>query len=204
MHSETIPPSSASFPMSCGRRAVPVRMAPSRCWRGCFPAATGASSHTGFRSASATSSARFSAPLRKSRHPRTALHRRCLRYFVGYIPSGYAPSSRLSLAGQDPPGCWRYFRAGAHVKVAAIVGPTAAGKTELSVEVAERLDAEIVSVDSMQIYRGMDIGTATPRDDIRARVEHHLIDVRDPSHELTVSEYQQLGRAAIEEISARG
>ncbi len=86
----------------------------------------------------------------------------------------------------------------------AIVGPTAVGKTELSVEVAQRLGAEIVSVDSMQIYRGMNIGTAKPGQDILDAVPHHLIDVCDPDHNVTVAEFQQLARAAIADISDRG
>jgi tRNA dimethylallyltransferase len=89
-------------------------------------------------------------------------------------------------------------------KVAALVGPTAAGKTAVSLRVAELLDAEIVSVDSMQVYRGMDVGTAKPSAAEMQRVPHHLVDLRDPSYELTVAEYQQLGRAAIEEIARRG
>lgn len=90
------------------------------------------------------------------------------------------------------------------VKVAAIVGPTAVGKTETSLRVAEALDAEIVSVDSMQIYRGMDIGTDKPTLDMLERVPHHLIDLRDPDHELTVAEYRDLARAAIVGIAERG
>ncbi|MDQ4126273.1 MAG: tRNA (adenosine(37)-N6)-dimethylallyltransferase MiaA, partial [Actinomycetota bacterium] len=90
------------------------------------------------------------------------------------------------------------------MKVAAIVGPTAVGKTEVSLRVAESLDAEIVSVDSMQVYRGMDVGTAKPSPAERERVPHHLIDLCDPGHELTVAEFQELGRAAIAEISERG
>lgn len=88
--------------------------------------------------------------------------------------------------------------------IAALVGPTAAGKTEVSIEVAERLGAEIVSLDSMQIYRGMDIGTATPSLELRARVPHHLIDELDPSHPLTAKEFQQRARAAIAGIGSRG
>ena len=90
------------------------------------------------------------------------------------------------------------------LRVAAIVGPTAVGKTELSLEVAERLDAEIVSVDSMQIYVGMDIGTAKVGKAERARVPHHLLDLRSPDHELTVAEFQDLARAAIDDIAERG
>lgn len=89
-------------------------------------------------------------------------------------------------------------------KVAAIVGPTAVGKTEVSLDVAERLGAEIVSIDSMQIYRGMDIGTAKADDEQRARVPHHLLDVKEPSDPLTVADYQELARSAIEDISSRG
>jgi tRNA dimethylallyltransferase len=94
--------------------------------------------------------------------------------------------------------------AAARVKVAAIVGPTAAGKSEVAVVVAEQLGAEIVSVDSMQIYRGLDAGTAKPSAGLRGRVPHHLIDVLDPSHGLTVAEYQGLARAAVADIAARG
>lgn len=89
-------------------------------------------------------------------------------------------------------------------KVAAIVGPTAVGKTEVSLEVAERLGAEIVSVDSMQIYKGMDIGTAKADDDERSRVTHHLLDLKDPADPLSIADYQELARTAIEDISSRG
>ena len=89
-------------------------------------------------------------------------------------------------------------------RVLAIVGPTAAGKTALALEVAGALEAEIVSVDSMQIYRGMDIGTDKATAEMRALVPHHLIDLMDPGHPLTVSEYQELGRSAIEDIAGRG
>lgn len=89
-------------------------------------------------------------------------------------------------------------------KVAAIVGPTAVGKTEVSLQVAEQLGAEIVSVDSMQVYRGMEIGTAKATAEQRARVPHHLLDIFDPDHDVTVSEFQTLARAAIDDITGRG
>lgn len=89
-------------------------------------------------------------------------------------------------------------------KVAAIVGPTAVGKTDVSVDIARALDAEIVSVDSMQVYRGMDAGTAKPGPDARAAVAHHLIDIAEASHDVTVAEFQDAGRRAIEDIAARG
>lgn len=88
--------------------------------------------------------------------------------------------------------------------VAAIVGPTAVGKTEVSLLVAERLGAEVVSVDSMQIYRRMDIGTAKPSQQERDRVPHHVVDLWEPSEELSVAEYQRLARTAIADIASRG
>jgi tRNA dimethylallyltransferase len=89
-------------------------------------------------------------------------------------------------------------------KVLGLVGPTAAGKTELALRIAEDLDAEIVSVDSMQVYRGMDIGTAKPGPAERARVAHHMLDLFDPPHDVTVAEFQQSARAAIADIETRG
>jgi tRNA dimethylallyltransferase len=90
------------------------------------------------------------------------------------------------------------------IRVVAIVGATAVGKTELSLRVAEKLGTEIVSVDSMQVYRGMDIGTAKPDAEMRARVPHHMLDLFDPSHDVAVSEFQEGARSAIQDITARG
>ncbi len=89
-------------------------------------------------------------------------------------------------------------------KVAAIVGPTAVGKSSIALQVAEEVGAEIVSIDSMQIYRGMDIGTDKATPEMRARVPHHLIDQKDPSEDVTVAEFQRLARQAIEDVSQRG
>ena len=86
----------------------------------------------------------------------------------------------------------------------AILGPTASGKSALAMRVAERLGGEIVSADSRQVYRGMDIGTAKPTAEERARVRHHLIDVVDPGERYDVLRYQREGRAALTEIRARG
>lgn len=88
-------------------------------------------------------------------------------------------------------------------RVVAIVGPTAVGKTDLSLRLAETFGAEIVSVDSMQVYRGMDVGTAKPTTAMRDQVPHHLLDVFEPAHDVTVSEFQELGRRAIDDIAAR-
>ena len=85
-----------------------------------------------------------------------------------------------------------------------IVGPTGVGKTALALDLAERLNGEIVSADSRQIYRGMDIGTGKPTPDQLARVPHHLIDRVDPDQAYTLAEYQAAAYAAIDDIFARG
>ena len=87
----------------------------------------------------------------------------------------------------------------------AIVGPTASGKSALALEVARAFnDVEIVSVDSMQVYRGLDIGTAKPTAGERAEVPHHLIDVADPGEEWSVARFQLEARAAVSDIERRG
>jgi tRNA dimethylallyltransferase len=88
--------------------------------------------------------------------------------------------------------------------VIAIVGPTASGKSALAMRVAERLGGEIVSADSRQVYRHMDIGTAKPTADERKRVPHHLIDVADPGERYDVLRYQRDARAALVAIRGRG
>jgi tRNA dimethylallyltransferase len=88
--------------------------------------------------------------------------------------------------------------------VIAIVGPTASGKSALAMRVAERLGGEIVSADSRQVYRGMDIGTAKPTAEERARIPHHLIDLVDPGERYDVLRYQRDGQLALTEIHARG
>jgi tRNA dimethylallyltransferase len=83
--------------------------------------------------------------------------------------------------------------------VVAVVGPTAAGKSDLAVELAARMAGEVVSADSMQLYRGMDIGTAKTS----ARVTHHLLDILDVTETSTVAEFQRMARAAIDDCLAR-
>jgi len=85
-----------------------------------------------------------------------------------------------------------------------IVGPTAVGKTELAISLAEELNAEIISADSMQVYKGMDIGTAKPTATERARVPHHMIDVADPREEFSAGRYLKLAEEAIADIRGRG
>jgi len=86
---------------------------------------------------------------------------------------------------------------------ALLVGPTAVGKTEISLQLAQRLGAEIVSVDSRLFYRGMDIGTAKPSLGERARIAHHLIDIADPDQTLSLTEFQRLAHDAINAIVGR-
>lgn len=88
--------------------------------------------------------------------------------------------------------------------VIAIVGPTAVGKTELSLELAARFPAEIVNADSRQVYRYMDIGTGKPTAEERARVCHHVVDVVDPDEEFSLAMYDDLALRAMGDIRARG
>ncbi|MEY4137639.1 MAG: hypothetical protein RL205_1767 [Actinomycetota bacterium] len=88
-------------------------------------------------------------------------------------------------------------------RVLAIVGPTASGKSALAVAVAQRIGGEIISTDSMQVYRGMDIGTATPTLEERGGVPHHLMDIWPMEHLVTVSEFQADARAAIDDVLQR-
>lgn len=85
-----------------------------------------------------------------------------------------------------------------------ILGPTAVGKSEFAIQLAERLDGEIVSADSRLLYRGMDIGTAKPTPEERARVPHHLIDVADPDETWSLGRFQQEAQVVIEDIYRRG
>ena len=88
--------------------------------------------------------------------------------------------------------------------IVAVVGPTAAGKTELSLGLAERLGGEIVNTDAMQVYRGMDIGTAKEPVAERRGIPHHLLDMLEVSEPATVAEFQEWARATIADCRARG
>ena len=92
----------------------------------------------------------------------------------------------------DRPLCW------------VLAGPTATGKTERALRLAERYGCEIVGMDSMQIYRRMDIGTAKPTPEERARAPHHMIDVADPSEPFSVAQYREMAEAAARDILGRG
>lgn len=93
---------------------------------------------------------------------------------------------------------------GASARVLAIVGPTATGKSDLAVAVAERIDGEVVNADSMQLYRGMDIGTAKLSLAQRRGVPHHLLDVLDVTETATVAAYQRAARRVVDDVLRRG
>ena len=89
-------------------------------------------------------------------------------------------------------------------KVLVIAGPTASGKSGFAVECAKRFNGEIISGDSIQIYRGLDIGSAKIREDEKQGIVHHLIDIKDAGESYSVKEFQALGRELIDDISERG
>ena len=89
-------------------------------------------------------------------------------------------------------------------RIYAIVGPTASGKTALSIEIAKRLGCEIISCDSMQIYKGMDIGTAKPTSEEMQGIPHHMLDVVDPDVPFSSEDYTILAAKCIDDIISRG
>jgi tRNA dimethylallyltransferase len=99
---------------------------------------------------------------------------------------------------------WRPSKSIMRPELYVLTGPTAVGKTEWALRWAERHQAEIVSCDSLLFYRGMDIGTAKPTSDERARVRHHLIDICDITERMDVTQYVARAREAIADIAARG
>ena len=89
-------------------------------------------------------------------------------------------------------------------KIIVIVGPTAVGKTDLSIEVAKRFNAQIISGDSQQIYRGLDIGTAKIRPEEQEGIPHHLLDVREVGESYSAYDFVTEAAQAIREIAAQG
>lgn len=90
------------------------------------------------------------------------------------------------------------------VRLLIVQGPTASGKTELAVRLAEKIGGEIVNADSMQVYRGMDIGTAKPSSEMRERIRHHLLDIVNPDVNFTAADFRREAGAAIADIHRRG
>lgn len=90
------------------------------------------------------------------------------------------------------------------IPVIVIAGPTASGKTALSIDLARKLNGEIVSADSMQIYKYMDIGTAKPDLEERAGIPHHMMDIIEPQEEYSVAQYTEAARSCMKEIAKRG
>lgn len=101
------------------------------------------------------------------------------------------PQATSGQGGQDAP-------------VLAIIGPTASGKSSLALTLAERLGAEIISIDSAAVYRGMDIGSAKPTPEQRARVPHHLIDIEDPDHAYSAGRFVRDAQASVTDVRGRG
>lgn len=89
-------------------------------------------------------------------------------------------------------------------RLLVLIGPTAVGKTKLSIQIAKEFDCEIISGDSMQVYRGMDIGTAKITKDEMEGVPHHLIDIHEPDYPYSVAEFQEQSQRLINEITERG
>ena len=90
------------------------------------------------------------------------------------------------------------------LKLAAIVGPTGVGKSRIAVGVGQLLGIEVISCDSMQIYRGLDVGTAKITESEMMGIPHHMIDICDPDQPFSVSDYQKMVKPLIEEINERG
>lgn len=89
-------------------------------------------------------------------------------------------------------------------RIVVIAGATATGKSDLAVALAQRMDAEIINADSMQLYRGMDIGTAKLSESERGGIKHHLIDIMDVNEDSTVAQYQEVSRAIADHLLAEG
>ena len=93
---------------------------------------------------------------------------------------------------------------GERIKLVSIAGPTASGKTALAVKLAKRFNGEIISADSMQIYKGMDIATAKPSEEEKMGVPHHLMDFLDPGEAFSVADFVKLAHEAANDIASRG
>jgi tRNA dimethylallyltransferase len=119
----------------------------------------------------------------------------------GFNPDIEIAKSKGALA---PEPCFSGTRPANEPLAILLLGPTGSGKTTLSLALAERFGGEIVSCDSVAVYRGMELGTAKPTREERARVPHHLIDVAEPNEPYTAGAYSRAARAALHQIAARG
>lgn len=90
------------------------------------------------------------------------------------------------------------------IKIVTVVGPTASGKTSLAVKLAQKFNGEVISADSMQVYKGMDIATAKPDEEEKCGIKHHLIDIISPDEEFSVSLFKDMAEKAIKDIHSRG
>ncbi|MDI3287618.1 tRNA (adenosine(37)-N6)-dimethylallyltransferase MiaA [Polyangium sp. 15x6] len=99
---------------------------------------------------------------------------------------------------------WRTIEPPREGELLVVVGPTASGKTELAIRLAERFGGEIINADSVQIYRGYDVGSGKPTAEERARAPHHLVDIADPLVPLDAQTFAELGERAIEDVKRRG
>ena len=87
-------------------------------------------------------------------------------------------------------------------KIIAVAGPTASGKSALALELCKRLDGELISLDSMQIYRGLDIGTAKPTKAEQAEVRHHMIDICEPTENFSAAEFAERAHKVIADVQS--
>ncbi|MGK3968216.1 tRNA (adenosine(37)-N6)-dimethylallyltransferase MiaA [Sorangium sp. So ce118] len=111
-----------------------------------------------------------------------------------------APAATAAVA----PPSWETVAPPPPGELLVVVGPTASGKTELAIRLAERFDGEVVSADSVQIYRGFDLGSGKPTPSERARAPHHLVDVADPLQAIDAQRFAELAEAAVADIRGRG
>ena len=119
---------------------------------------------------------------------------------VNLPPAVYRGLQR-PLSAHSTPGCTPLTPLNSsHPLVITLLGPTASGKTALALDIAERLDLPVINVDSRQLYREMDIGTAKPTAEQQARVPHHLLDLRTPDQPITLQEFQAIATPCIDAV----
>jgi tRNA dimethylallyltransferase len=123
---------------------------------------------------------------------------------VAALSADTSESSHAALGAETAINAQTAFTASSAPLAVLLLGPTGSGKTALSLALGERFKGEIVSCDSVAVYRGMDLGTAKPSAEERARLPHHLIDVAEPDQPFTAGEYSRQARDAMRQIAGRG